>query len=101
MLPRKTNGLLAGRVSSSKSGKDFLHSLFLVAPALDNYSYQLLSVRHPPEIYPLGLYDYPNDREAVCHTEEQLIEQLRRTFASEATKKVINALLSQIEVASA
>lgn len=51
-LGRKTKGLLEGRVDTTTRLGDFVHSFKIVAPTLDDYSYELFRVVHDVLLYP-------------------------------------------------
>jgi hypothetical protein len=97
-LTRRTKGVLEGLVTTSTQGNFFLQSLYVVVPSLENYSYQLLLVVHPVQYYPLDLRALVQDRTIVCQTEEQFKDALREVLQSEQTKRVLEALLGQVEL---
>jgi hypothetical protein len=110
VLARRTNGLLQGNVESysrSVYGKTlFAHSFEITAPALEGYRYSLFSIEHDVEMYPVKFKledaitselwpDKGGDVEAS--SEDEFIECLGRIFNSKKSRKVIGALLSQLE----
>jgi hypothetical protein len=106
-LGAQTKNLLEGRVDTETSpvplGQDrsFFHTLNVVAPALGNYTYRLLGVRHSLELYPLNatFYGSPSGqpRTERLSSEADFIEYLRTVFASDETRRVIGALLAQVQ----
>lgn len=46
-LGKKTGHLLEGRVNTKIDDEgNFIHSFYVIAPSLDNYSYDLFSISH-------------------------------------------------------
>lgn len=98
LLTKKTQGKLEGRITSSgKPDKTFTHQFFITAPALDEYSFRLLSIHHPIDYYPLVLSFDAVNRSTQCGDESEYINVLRDTLADEKTKKIITAILAQLE----
>jgi hypothetical protein len=57
-LGKKTSHLLEGRVSTrTDEDGNFVHSFYVVAPTMDNYSYRLLTITHGAEPYPVTVPD--------------------------------------------
>jgi hypothetical protein len=107
-LAKKTNGLLEARVDTqSYAGGGFVHSFKIVAPALDNYVYELFKVRHSVLLYPVevsadatGSSLPPSIRLSLhkgANTEDEFLEQLKVVLSSDQTSKVISALLAQVQ----
>jgi hypothetical protein len=96
-LTKQTNNLLQGRVVSSRDRDTFVHQFFIVAPALENYSYRLLSISHPIENYPLGFGFDAISTNYHCANEPDYTAVLKDALAHERTRKIINALLAQIK----
>ncbi|NJM27682.1 MAG: hypothetical protein HC856_04560 [Pseudanabaena sp. RU_4_16] len=68
------------------------HSFYIKAPALGGYRYRLFSASHKAvSIYPLSIYF--DGKTGGVADEEGLRDALRDIFASESTKKVIQALM--------
>jgi hypothetical protein len=95
-LGQMTKNIVVGEVRTESSlNGGFSHNLYLVAPAL-NYRYFLLKVTHGIELYPAMVVFIPEggiDREV--DSEEGLKSALRKVFAADKTKRVLNSLLSQ------
>src|SRR5881296_859505 len=53
LLGQKTKNLVEASVETTSSGGTFYHTFKLVAPALDNYTYQLFRIRHGIQLYPV------------------------------------------------
>jgi hypothetical protein len=71
------------------------HALEIVVPALDRYSYTLLTVRHGIDPYPL-IGDFA-DASLTLNSEDQLLDWLREVFASATTRKLISSFLAQVK----
>ena len=117
ILGRSTKNLVEGRVrggSSPFAGSDFSYSFELVAPALDNYRYELLRISHGVEFYPLRLQSDPllgfleirqlfdpnaASAEQTIENEEQFLKALKIIFSSEKARKVIGSLIAQSRAA--
>jgi hypothetical protein len=118
LLGQKTKNLVQGEVfESALNDKNFFSfSFFLVAPALSNYRYKLLTIYHDIGLYPVEIAvedqimlgidsrfkytgkDVSNGSMKVylkSASEEDFLELLRAVFRSEKTIRVITSLLSQ------
>ena len=94
VLSAKTRYDLQGDVRTDASGDIFVHRFNIVVPALGNYSYELLTVRHDMQLYPATCYA-ENEGERVA-SEKELVDWLRGVFASERTKNVLTTLMAQV-----
>lgn len=102
LLGQRTKNLVEGRVRGGPSEygtREFHYSFELVAPALDNYRYELFSISHGVEFYPLSIDWNPPDRTLFkgsgIENEEQFLKALEMIFSSEKTRKVISSLIAQ------
>ncbi len=95
-LTQRTKGLLEGNVRSENPkypGDDFVHRFELVAPALDNYRYELFFVAHDLTGYPARVcFD---GKEPKAETQEAFVNLLRIVFNQGKTKGAIQSLLAQ------
>jgi hypothetical protein len=97
-LSSKTKGLLDGLVKTSRDGdRGFVQEFFLLVPLLDNYTYRLLLVRHPLQLYPLELTVAPTGKVTTCRSADEFRNALKASFASEEVRAVIRALLAQAQ----
>lgn len=96
-LRQKTKGVLEGWVSTDYQGSQFLHSFFVVAPYLGNYTYRLFYVIHPIAFYPLELHAEVLGTVISCESPEQFSAKLREVLISDKTTTVIGALLAQVD----
>jgi hypothetical protein len=103
LLGQKTNNILEGEVSveraAPKPHEQFLASFFIVAPLLNKYRYQLLSVQYPlVKMYPLVIFDYNSEdspEKIACEDEASFVQALGRIFIQPEVKKVLSSLISQ------
>ncbi len=102
LLSQKTRGLVEGFVTTDGRSHDFHLTFYLRAPSLDNYTYNLLEIDHPLELYPLRISsDLLQDTLAEVDTEEQFVGVLRRILSSEQTKRIVNAIIAQAQAVTA
>lgn len=96
VLSKNTNSVLMGGVTTevSPSGR-FRVDLDIVAPALNNYRYTVVTIRHSLKIYPLQLTDTTNNLAFECKDEEQLLSKLESILSSPSIKRVISTLIAQ------
>ena len=96
-LGPRTKNLVVAEVTTSTRGHQFRHGLELVVPALDDYRYHLLYLKHNIHMYPLVL-EYDDDGELSAtdiSSEDELNQALHRALSSEKTKRIINNLIGQ------
>jgi hypothetical protein len=95
-LPKRTGGLIEAiiRSATTKNG-EFIYSFYLSVPSLDKYTYELLSVKHPVQFYPLEV-TVPGSRGTYkCSDEGQFVGALKEIFSSENFMKTVAALIGQ------
>lgn len=110
LLTEKTNGLIVGDVESRRpspynvheyaracSDDGLVHIFRLIVPALDDYCYELLSIIHPVQLYPLELRYSPTDTNWTVTSEEEFVEVLKNVLSCEATLNVIRSLVAQAQ----
>jgi hypothetical protein len=101
MLRELTNGLLIGDVKRVEPAAqpEFEIKLLIVAPALANYSYTVVTVIYPViTLYPVTLnLSSESEKLIECHSEEEFMQALENVLSSEKTQKVIASLLAQIQ----
>jgi hypothetical protein len=93
LLGTKTKNLVEAEVNTSRSGETFNHSLELVVPALDNYTYSLLKISHGVSIYPVTWFS--DGKYHRFDTEEEFIKWLGAKLSSTDTKRIVANLLAQ------
>jgi hypothetical protein len=92
LLGAKTKNLVEASVSTYVIDGSILHSLDLVVPALDRYTYNLFTISHGPSIYPVKV----RYRDTQFETEQEFIEWLGEKLSSPETKRIVSNLLSQV-----
>lgn len=124
-LGRKTTNLLEGRVDttlvenlyahlvpSAKAvfrgdreavtpTKRLRHRFSIVAPALDDYIYELFWIEHGVDPYPVtapNLETVKNGpHELMLEKEGDLVEYIRKVLNSERTMRIVGSLLAQVK----
>lgn len=101
-LTEITNGILQAVVEQHNTPPTFYLSFFIIAPALNNYRIQIVSVRHGLEIYPATIAPalMAAHDEINCDDERSFIEGLAKILSSERTRQVIRSLISQSKALS-
>jgi len=105
-LGEKTRGLVTGSVSQIPSGADprFTYKFYIESAPL-RYRYDLFMVNQPVELYPVEVLLNGDLAEELLHQErgrltandeEEFLEILKRIFNAEKTRKVVSALLAQV-----
>lgn len=119
LLGKKTQNIVVGEVISTQAQSEKIrHRFNVVAPALGNYSFELFSISHNMDLYPLEIsidekiYTELSSGETAIsklidqqkkkswHTvsadsEDMLVEFLGGILKSNRTKHVVQALLAQ------
>ena len=109
-LGQKTRGMVEAQVGSMTEGHPlydaiskatgrpfFRHSFKIVAPSLDGYTYELFTIRHGIDLYPVQIVpgSFSGARPEL-QTEEDLLEWLKGVLGSDRTKRIVGSLLAQI-----
>jgi hypothetical protein len=103
-LGTMTKNLLEGRVETATTGSGravrFSHAFNIAAPSL-GYTYQLLILQHSLELYPISVAFYgstsaPPKGQRLA-SEAEFLDYLRKVFASDETRRIIGALLAQVQ----
>jgi hypothetical protein len=104
LLVKKTQNLIEAVVHSETLAsllvgtEGFLHTLYLVVPALEHYRYRLLRVEHQVEpLYPVTIYaeDF-RTATASCNTSEDFLDQLGIILGSDRTRRILRSLMAQM-----
>jgi hypothetical protein len=124
LLSEKMKNLIEGQVTAASAPppRQFGYNFYIACPSL-NYRYQPFYLAHDVDMYPVYLHlDTDIDAEInplnplsdldveltpvnplslmldlTAHSEDQLKDILRKIFASQKVKKVIQALLAQLQ----
>lgn len=102
-----TKGLLEGEIVSNPTEveNEVEHVLYLVAPTLSNYRFEILSLTHQDHlVYPVAVESVAieeNPRASFRHvetaeTEDRFIQILGEVLRSDRVRSVIHALLARI-----
>lgn len=95
-LSKRTNGILEGAVEArTTDDQQFVHSLYIVAPALGGYRYLVMHVFHDILLYPVNVRFVIRDEVYAAKDPRQFQELLRTLFAAPVTLRAIDALLAQ------
>ena len=97
VITEKTEGKVRGDVSTKVLGRDFIHTMTLIAPELDNFSHFVISARHAIDLYyPLRVcISEKDDAKRECATEADFIDLLKRVLAHNRTIETVTALMAQ------
>ena len=107
LLGMKTKNLVEGKVELAQDSGDkkFKYVFYLVAPALKNYIYRLLSVEYPVDLYPVTIRFESKKSKAedsfdsesshfIAKDYDDFVTKLGKVLSDERTKRVISALIS-------
>ncbi|MEM9543727.1 MAG: hypothetical protein AAGA60_30100 [Cyanobacteria bacterium P01_E01_bin.42] len=92
-LGRLSRGLLMGRVSDC-DGMIYRHSLKIIVPLLNYYSYTILTCT----VFGKGraiLTDLESEQKHECNDETEFREALQKILQSDEVRKVLGTLLAQ------
>ena len=73
----------------------FYDDFYIVAPRLDGYRYSLLRIGQTNTTYPADIWDYPQNLKKEVKNADELIDELRILFNSDATRRIIQSLIRQ------
>jgi hypothetical protein len=99
-LTEMTKGTLYGKanLSTDPSG-EFEIVLSIIAPAINNYTFEVVYVEHGIELYPakvVAAWDrFTPGKEVKCKNEDELTDVLGRILGSDQVKRAIMSLISQ------
>lgn len=98
VLGEITRQLLIGSVTSTTDPfNQFVHTLRIVAPALDGYEVSILRVSHPVDLYPLRVDNFmvQPERRFTCDDENEFRRALESILKSDGVHRLIAALIAQ------
>ena len=93
-----TDGLLDAKVNSKYIKEKIQHRFVIVAPSMDNYSYELMIVMHGIDMYPVYVHHWNTEGNEIrqeAETKEKYVEVLEEVLKSAETKRIIEALMTQ------
>ena len=98
-LSRMTKGVLEGSVNVGREYGKFTIGLSIVAPAINNYEFEVVYVSHDIELYPVTVVAawerYELNKPIECQNEEEFANALGRILGSDRVKRVISSLIAQ------
>ena len=95
-LGNRTQQLVTADATTSMKGNRFIHSFWIEVPSL-SYRYKLFEVEHDVNgFYPLQTDEWVDYRKIELQSQDELQEFLKKMFASDKTKKLIDTLLKQV-----
>lgn len=93
-LERHTNSDLYAYVDTTPQGNRFVHTFNIVARELNGYTFELFTVRHSLDFYPLeGVI---NGIPEILHSEDEFLAWIKKTLKSDRTQRILESLLSQV-----
>jgi hypothetical protein len=92
LLGTKTKNLVEATVYTESYGAEFRHLFNLVVPGLNDYTFNLFTIQHGINLYPVTVVG----RELRFETERDFTEWLRIFLSSDGTKKIVGNLLAQV-----
>lgn len=98
LLGQKTQNLVIAEVDSLViDERELVANIFyLVAPALNNYRYQLFTALHEfEEFYPLEINVTFDEQKLTVTSEEELLNTLANIFSHPKTIRIIQSMLLQ------
>ncbi|MFN8512567.1 MAG: hypothetical protein U0232_16585 [Thermomicrobiales bacterium] len=103
ILGERTGNIIQGRVLTEPhfsttmnfKGSPLQYGLYLLAPALDNYLYKVLEIRHDLQMYPVEVISSVAENIPPCQNEQELLVVLETILSSPKIHRVIAALITQ------
>jgi hypothetical protein len=97
ILSEITNGLLIGETIVNSQRNALLNiGLRIKAPSLNNYTYSVVQVEQPIQLYPVGIINLIKNSIVKCSSEEEFENALGEILSSQDVNRVISGLLAQI-----
>ena len=94
LLGHKTGNQLVGTVSTQAFQKRLRTTLAVTVPDLDNYRFDLVSVYHTYDYYPLVISDDLSKKRRRCQSESEFRKALEAILSSEKTRKRLQRVLA-------
>lgn len=96
ILTKKTKGVIEASVATSSQDTIFVHSFWLNVPAMNDYRYKLIEVRHDIKLYPIYVEtSMLAGGGKSSDTESEFLDILKEVFNHKETKDLIVALITQ------
>lgn len=95
-----TKGVLRGKIEVESVRGEFQIVLSIVAPAINNYEFEVLQVSHGIELYPATVVaawerHSADTGEVECENEDEFTRALARILGSDRVRRVISSLIAQ------
>jgi hypothetical protein len=102
---KRTKNLLVGRIHRTSPGKFDFGYIFFIASHPLSYQYNLFQFYYGAGLYPVTIIPdsaiqnelFPDIKTITAQSEEEFMEILKKIFASEKTKRLITAILTQVQ----
>ena len=95
LLGPKTMNLVTAEVIAERQERTFAYRLFLVAPALANYTYLVLRMEHDIRMYPAIVTDYIHESKREVADQDEYVGLLAAILSSAEVKTVVESLIAQ------
>ncbi len=96
------DGIWLQKTATDTSGSElFVVSLRIKVPALNGYIFEVLSIEHSIELYPVTIRDYLNVTSTTCRNVDEYEQALTKVLSSKKVKSAVATLLAQASVESA
>lgn len=93
LLGEKTRQLVKGEVVTRTTGNLFVHYFYIVAATL-SYRFELFTVSHGVNFYPLAMRYLNNN--VTLGSEVEFKEKLKEIFGAQHTLNVVHSILAQV-----
>jgi hypothetical protein len=90
-----TKGILNTETTVQTIGNRFSIDFDIVAPYLNEYRYNLLTIGYGLDFYPLKMVDKVHNVTYECESEEHFIAVVESVLSSREVRKIIQTLISQ------
>jgi len=95
-LTEATESALVGKVEVRNIvSSDFCYDLDVLVPALNNYTYTILTISHSVNLYPVRVHAGAKGISSRCENEEEFEETVAQILSSKEVKRILSRLLSQ------
>lgn len=97
-LQGETNKILRGRTvrTVEQSGTGIIASLEVVAPSLNNYSIEVVTLSYTiTSVYPVRVRDRISEKLSRASTEDELRGALKKVLTSEAVRSLLASLIAE------
>jgi hypothetical protein len=96
VLSALTKGILHGDIEvHTAQVNQFYIKMYIVAPAIGDYYFNVLDVSHGIDLYPATVIQLDPRKETECQSEDELTAALGSILGSERIGRVIRSLVAQ------